>query len=198
MTDHGGAASPRTLNPKVAGRREPQFASGRSDTIYAIEVDTPDGSRWEQVWVLRNEALAHRIVAALAAQEAPAPEGLRAALDAVYAFWQGRPDLAPGVRLRDQVRVALAATPPTPAEPPRCPTCGRTEKHAHYSDDPALRAEARPPEGLAPLLLEGVEAFRLTREYVGEDALPALPGWSWFDWCEKVAARLSAGGATKP
>lgn len=25
------------------------------------------------------------------------------------------------------------------------------------------------------------EALRLTREYVGEDKLPALPGWSWFD-----------------
>lgn len=25
------------------------------------------------------------------------------------------------------------------------------------------------------------EAIRLTREYVGEPMLPAVPGWSWFD-----------------
>jgi hypothetical protein len=25
------------------------------------------------------------------------------------------------------------------------------------------------------------EALRLTREYVGEDVLPALPGWAWYD-----------------
>lgn len=25
------------------------------------------------------------------------------------------------------------------------------------------------------------EALRLTREYVGEDVLPAIEGWSWYD-----------------
>jgi hypothetical protein len=25
------------------------------------------------------------------------------------------------------------------------------------------------------------EAIRLTREYVGEPMLPALPGWTWFE-----------------
>lgn len=28
---------------------------------------------------------------------------------------------------------------------------------------------------------ECVEALRLTREYVGEERLPALEGWSWYD-----------------
>jgi len=28
---------------------------------------------------------------------------------------------------------------------------------------------------------ELAEAIRLTREYVGEESLPAVPGWSWFD-----------------
>ena len=28
------------------------------------------------------------------------------------------------------------------------------------------------------------EAIRLTREYVGESTLPALPGWSWYDAIE--------------
>jgi hypothetical protein len=32
----------------------------------------------------------------------------------------------------------------------------------------------------------GIEAFRHTREYVGEDVLPAIEGWSWFDWTEKA------------
>lgn len=40
-------------------------------------------------------------------------------------------------------------------------------------------------ESAAPKLLKAceiaVEAFRLTREYVGETTLPAIEGWSWFD-----------------
>lgn len=28
------------------------------------------------------------------------------------------------------------------------------------------------------------EALRLTQEYVGDETLPALPGWSWFDALE--------------
>lgn len=43
---------------------------------------------------------------------------------------------------------------------------------------------------LRQLLEEGIEAFRLTREFLGEDALPAVKGWSWFDWCEKVRSIL--------
>lgn len=31
------------------------------------------------------------------------------------------------------------------------------------------------------LLEQAKEALRLTREYVGEDMLPALDGWSWYD-----------------
>lgn len=34
------------------------------------------------------------------------------------------------------------------------------------------------------------EAFRLTREYVGEDVLPALPGWAWFDADEALERAL--------
>lgn len=40
-------------------------------------------------------------------------------------------------------------------------------------------------EKAAPSLLKAceiaLEALRLTREYVGERTLPAIPGWSWFD-----------------
>ena len=48
-------------------------------------------------------------------------------------------------------------------------------------------------ERLRQIIADGIEAVRLTREYVDgepEDStdglLPALPGWSWFDWTEKA------------
>ena len=31
------------------------------------------------------------------------------------------------------------------------------------------------------VLVMAKEALRLTREYVGEDMLPAIKGWSWYD-----------------
>jgi hypothetical protein len=40
------------------------------------------------------------------------------------------------------------------------------------------------------LLYKGGEAFRLTREYVGEDLLPPTEGWSWFDWCKAALYAL--------
>lgn len=55
--------------------------------------------------------------------------------------------------------------------------------------------QARDTGGLRDVIAEGIEAFRLTREYVGEDTLPAIEGWSWFDWCEKARAILSQGAA---
>jgi hypothetical protein len=33
----------------------------------------------------------------------------------------------------------------------------------------------------SPAVRELAEALRLTREYVGEDLLPAVEGWSWYD-----------------
>ena len=46
-------------------------------------------------------------------------------------------------------------------------------------------------EPVNDLIRDGIEAFRLTREYVGEDTLPAIEGWSWFDWCEKAREHLA-------
>jgi hypothetical protein len=43
---------------------------------------------------------------------------------------------------------------------------------------------------LIEVLRQCVEALRLTREYVGEDLLPALPGWSWFDATEAASIFL--------
>ena len=31
------------------------------------------------------------------------------------------------------------------------------------------------------LLRQVNEAFRITREYVGKDTLPAIEGWAWYD-----------------
>jgi hypothetical protein len=42
------------------------------------------------------------------------------------------------------------------------------------------------------LVLDGIEAVRFTREYVGEELLPAIEGWSWFDWL------VAAEKAVKP
>lgn len=64
-------------------------------------------------------------------------------------------------------------------------------------------------EGVTPLLcplhqsaqalldaLEGcIEAFRLTREYVGAETLPNIKGWSHYD--AVVAARVALAQATR-
>lgn len=50
---------------------------------------------------------------------------------------------------------------------------------------------------LRKLVAEGIEAFRLTKEYVnvpderGFVLLPDLPGWSHFDWTEKAKAKIA-------
>lgn len=56
-----------------------------------------------------------------------------------------------------------------------------------YRENVALRGRV---EELSEALSDGVEALRLTREYVGDGLLPAVPGWSWFDWTESARALL--------
>lgn len=57
---------------------------------------------------------------------------------------------------------------------------------------PPSSADIEPPDVDWPTLVaHGLVAFQLTREYVGEEVLPALPGWSWFDWSEKANAALA-------
>ncbi len=46
-------------------------------------------------------------------------------------------------------------------------------------------------KGLRNAAEQAREAFRLTREYVGEDLLPAIEGWSWYDADQALAARLA-------
>lgn len=42
------------------------------------------------------------------------------------------------------------------------------------------------PDPARDLIFEGIEAFRLTREYLGPEFLPEIEGWSWFDWVQKA------------
>jgi len=41
------------------------------------------------------------------------------------------------------------------------------------------------------LLSDALKAICLTRDYVGEDTLPALEGWSWYDAGKKIADAIS-------
>lgn len=69
-----------------------------------------------------------------------------------------------------------------------------------FDEDPGDVPTYPEPEGDAvdarSLLAQGVEAVRLTREFVGPDVLPALPGWSWFEWSN--AARHYLGWDSIP
>lgn len=42
------------------------------------------------------------------------------------------------------------------------------------------------------LIKDGIEAFRLTREYVGEKMLPNIEGWSHYDWVQKAELFVNA------
>lgn len=46
------------------------------------------------------------------------------------------------------------------------------------------------------VLIMAREALRLTREYVGEDKLPAIKGWSWYDATEAIDAYLEGSEGT--
>ena len=46
--------------------------------------------------------------------------------------------------------------------------------------DELERAEGQLEDATRVLRQVG-EAFRITREYVGEDTLPAIEGWAWYD-----------------
>jgi len=55
--------------------------------------------------------------------------------------------------------------------------------------DALLAAEAENVR-LREVVRGGIEAMRLTRDYVGPDLLPEAPGWSWFDWTTIARAAL--------
>ena len=79
---------------------------------------------------------------------------------------------------------ATPAPSPVPAEPKGSPSDANIGGSVPAGDEPK-------GEPVNDLIRDGIEAFRLTREYVGEDTLPAIEGWSWFDWCEKAREHLA-------
>lgn len=46
-------------------------------------------------------------------------------------------------------------------------------------------------EAANPVVEDLAQAIRLTVEYVGNDTLPALPGWSWFDVLKRYRPDLA-------
>jgi len=54
------------------GAQYPKFANGGSETVYTVMVDHPCG-RWDQIWVLRDQALAARVANALNAAPSTVP-----------------------------------------------------------------------------------------------------------------------------
>lgn len=53
------------------------------------------------------------------------------------------------------------------------------------------RAERALADDLASVVAGGLVAVDLTRQYVGEKMLPAVEGWSWFDWTQRAEAALA-------
>lgn len=63
-----------------------------------------------------------------------------------------------------------------------------------HQENERLRA-ASPDERLREALADAerlATALRLTQEYVGDELLPPLPGWSWFDALNAHAALAAA------
>ena len=114
----------------------------------------------------------------------------------------------------------------SPMTPEACPVCGEDVVVKLSADWQALVGEgaaipivgcgnpwhyatstlADPPLAAMDLIAEGIEAFRVTREYVDpkggdptstDGLLPALPGWAWFDWCEKARRAKPSGVADR-
>ena len=61
---------------------------------------------------------------------------------------------------------------------------GRYQGHLAAMNGPEVAA-------LVETVRIALEAFRLTREYVGEELLPAIPGWSWYDATVALKEALS-------
>jgi len=52
------------------------------------------------------------------------------------------------------------------------------------------KSEGVLPSELSDLLARVMRALILTREYVGEDVLPPIKGWEWYDACMMIAEKM--------
>jgi hypothetical protein len=50
---------------------------------------------------------------------------------------------------------------------------------------------------LVAVLREGVEAVRLTREYLGSEAIPDVPGWSLADFSRHATSMIGPEDANR-
>jgi hypothetical protein len=53
----------------------------------------------------------------------------------------------------------------------------------------ALQGDTTVADLAGQLIFKGLEAFRITRDYVnvgGVEILPAVPGWAWYDWATEA------------
>ena len=66
----------------------------------------------------------------------------------------------------------------------------------HRTDGPCFHCDTygTDTDDPARLIAAGLVAFDLTRQYVGEDLVPAIEGWSWFDWCQRAEEWLARHG----
>lgn len=79
----------------------------------------------------------------------------------------------------------------------RCPYCDSALRIADIlglRGAFAVRPEQAKSDELLLLVEQGVEAFRLTNEYV---PLPEVEGWSHFDWTEAAKAALAMYGVSE-
>jgi hypothetical protein len=90
--------------------------------------------------------------------------------------------------------------------PPSTPTSGPTDHldsvdywRGGYMDAVAVGQEYVDRMHAAEKIIRaGIEAFRLTREYVTPEMLPAQPGWSWWDWTTAATSFLPASAERFP
>lgn len=129
----------------------------------------------EPLWRLRIHPA--DLVARLAGLAAPAPRpsmpGVREQLGLMLAAWDGEvPDADEFI---DGWAVSIeAALPASVLGPP---------------------ATVEPHPDVLGLISAGIIAFEHTREYVGEAVLPAIEGWSWYDWTRRAEEFLAAAEA---
>ena len=148
-----------------------------ADTKAGVRVGT-----WveeEPLWRLRIDPaeLLETLADLAGSPPAAAPQGLPSTREQLGlmldAWWSGPVDDADAF-IAGWAASIDAARPPAVAAPP---------------------ASVEPTADVLSLIAAGLIAFEHTRDYVGHEALPAIEGWSWYDWTRRAEEFLAAAGA---
>jgi hypothetical protein len=189
------AAHDRTAAAEDAIREMEQRAVDAEEQLRMYRVVYGEGSD-HAVTIVRQYDAAHQA----AEQRAEAAErqiGILSAVDEGRAHgaqrimnerdeWQQRAETAEG-QLYSRRRT-LAAVLARPAETPFDELTEYAALVLTRSGERIIAAVQRAEQAEAALA-ELAQALRLTREYVGEDLLPAVEGWSWYDALRRHAPR---------